>query len=139
MAAARATIAFVGLLVPVTGCLTEASGLDGTQWMLVEMGPEADLQAIDADSLITLWFIAGDDRVTGSLAWNTYYASYQADESNLTIGQPGGATLWCEPPEHMRLEHSYLDALRTARGYSLEEDRLVIYCDVIQLVYERIN
>ena len=139
MAAARATIAFVGLLVPTTGCLPEASGLDGTQWMLVEMGPEADLQAIDADSLVTLSFIAGEDKVTGSLVCNTYYASYQVDESYLTIGQTDGTSLWCEPPEHMRLEHSYLDALRTARGFSLQEDRLVIYCDVIQLVYERIN
>lgn len=139
MATARVIVAFVVLLVPVTGCVPEPSGLEGTEWLLVEMGPETGLQAIGADSEITLTFIAGEHKVMGSLVCNMYYASYQVDGSNLTIGQPGGTNLWCEPPEHMQLEHNYLDALRTARDYSLREDRLVIYCDVIQLAYERIN
>lgn len=139
MAVARAITAIVVLLAPLTGCVSSSGGLDGTEWLLVEMGPGTDVQELDADSAITLEFIAGEDKVTGSLVCNMYYASYQANKSDLSIGQQGGTSLWCEPPEHTQLEHSYLDALRTARAYSLQGNKLVVYCDVIQLVFERIQ
>jgi len=137
MSVARTAIAFTALLVPLSGCTSDRNPLDGTEWVLVEMGTDGDLHAVPADKEITLEFVSGEDTVTGSLVRNIYYASYQADGSQLTIGQPGGAEMWCEPPEYMELEHNYLDALRKAEWYVVEEDRLTIDCGVILLVYER--
>ena len=137
MSVARTAIAVAAFLVPLSGCTCDSNPLDGTEWVLVEMGTAEDLRAVPADKEITLEFVSGEDTITGSLVCNIYYASYEADGSQLTIGQAGGTEMWCEPPEYMELEHSYLDALRKAAWYVVEENRLTIDCGVILLVYER--
>jgi len=135
MAVARMIVALVVLPCLLVGCATDGNQLDGTEWVLVEMGPPEYPNPIPPDKEVTLEFVSGENRITGSLVNNAYSVVYEADESRLTVGQPG--ELWSEPPEHMQLEHGYLDALRKAEWYVVDGDRLTIDCGVTLLVYAR--
>jgi len=65
-----------------------------------------------ADTLTTATFDSTKGQVTGSAGCNTYFGSYDANKSKLTIGVIAATEMYCLEPEGvMDQEQEYLKIL----------------------------
>jgi heat shock protein HslJ len=104
----------------------EVTELEGARWTLVSYVNAAG-ETVEAmpDRLPTAEFSA-DGRVSGHAGCNSYFASYTAENGNLTIGQAGSTLMACEPPEAMQQEADFLAALQSAATYAIADGLLTI-------------
>jgi heat shock protein HslJ len=69
-----------------------------------------------------------DGRVQGSAGCNTYFADYQVEGEQLTIGNPGSTKMMCSEPEGvMEQEALFLQALGNAVKYEIREQTLTVF------------
>jgi heat shock protein HslJ len=62
-----------------------------------------------------------DGQLTGNSGCNSYFAEYEADGDNISIGTSGATEMACIEPEGvMEQEQQYLAALETAAAYKTE-------------------
>ena len=62
-----------------------------------------------------------DGQLTGRAGCNDYFASYETDGDQITIGLPGVTQKFCSEPEGiMEQEQAYLAALQTAATYNIQ-------------------
>lgn len=106
--------------VPITG------GLEETSWNLSSyLYREGVLVEILENTEITTYF--QDGQLTGNAGCNNYFASYQVDGSNLTIGPLASTEMFCmDPPAVMDQESTYLAVLETAASYQLDNNQLMV-------------
>ncbi|MCJ7661058.1 MAG: META domain-containing protein, partial [Anaerolineales bacterium] len=61
-----------------------------------------------------------DGQLTGNASCNNYFASYETEDDNITIGPAGSTRMACPEPEGiMEQEQQYLAALETAATYKI--------------------
>lgn len=123
----RVLVVSTGLAVAgftLAGCdaLGNRASLDGTAWRLVAW-PESALDP--QDFTITAEF--EDGRVGGTSAVNSYSGEYRTGSGgSFSVGEIV-QTLMAGPEEDMRAEAAYLERLRTAGSYRLDDTRLTLY------------
>ncbi len=99
--------------------------LSGTRWEVVNYnnGRGALVTLLDA-SRIALDF-GTDGQASGNAGCNNFFASYQVNGNNITVGQPASTSLFCAEPEGvMEQEAEFLDALQTAATFRIDGDTL---------------
>ncbi|NYT21650.1 MAG: META domain-containing protein, partial [Methanomicrobiales archaeon] len=97
---------------PLTGSWKLISYRDGAAWRTPVPGTE-----------ITAVF--GDDgRLSGSAGCNRYFTSYNATNTDLTVGPVGSTEMYCAGA--MDQESAYLQLLATASAFMVEEEILTI-------------
>jgi heat shock protein HslJ len=94
--------------------------LTGSEWTLIEYGPEGALVELPAGVQVILRFEGGE--IGGVAACNSYFGGYQVDGETLKIGPIGMTEMWCEGL--MELESTYLAMLGTAERFRLSADEL---------------
>lgn len=102
-----------------------ANSLSGTRWDVINYnnGRQAVITLIGGTS-INMNFGA-DGQVTGSSGCNSYFAFYQVNGSNITVGQPGSTSLFCaEPGGVMDQEAEFLAALQSANTFTINGNSL---------------
>lgn len=95
-------------------------GLSGTSWNVISYnnGKEAVVSVI-IDTEITANF-GEDGQLAGNAGCNEYFASYETEGENITIGPTGSTRKACQEPEGiMEQEAQYLTALETAATYKI--------------------
>jgi heat shock protein HslJ len=114
------SIVLLALAVLLAGCGSGgSSALRGTEWVLVLLAGQAPL----AGTTTSVEF-AGD-QVSGSAGCNTYFGTWQASSSELTISDLANTEMWCADPEGvMDQEQAFLATLRSVAGYRLAGERL---------------
>jgi heat shock protein HslJ len=94
------------------------SGLEGTNWILTNTLPEAQITALFENG-----------KVSGSAGCNTYFGSYttsqSASKNTIEFGPLGTTRMMC-PEEVMDQEQLYLSALDLATEYQVEENVLTL-------------
>ena len=103
------------------------NSLSGTRWDVVNYnnGRQAVSTLVDGTS-INMNF-GTDGQVTGTAGCNNYFAFYQVNGSNLTIGQPGSTSRFCVEPEGvMDQESAFLAALHSAATFNINGNMLEI-------------
>ncbi len=132
------------LLLAIVACSPSGSGgdvepdveagavLDGTSWVLNELGPEDALTAVLPDTTITLNF--ADDGINGSAGCNSYFGEASQSGSSLTFGAIGSTRMACPEPI-MQQENAYLAALGTVSSFTLEGDQLTLDYEDGRLVF----
>jgi heat shock protein HslJ len=105
---------------------SEMGSLENRSWALESyLNLEGVLTERLENSEITADF--QDGQLIGNAGCNNYFASYQVDGSNLTIGSLASTEMYCmDPPALMDQEITYLAVLESAMSYQLVEDRLII-------------
>jgi len=107
-----------------TGTLSLAD-LEGTEWLLVELGRE---QAVPEEPPITLRFER--ERASGTAGCNSYFAGVtEVVPGHIAFNGMGATRMACPEPV-MDLERSYLKTLAGTTHYSFLGGRLVLGCDV---------
>ncbi|AZB73355.1 META domain-containing protein [Synechococcus elongatus] len=109
--------------VPPMLALTE------TAWVLQQYNNgKGALTTPIAGSMVTaqFQFDAENQRLSGSASCNRYFASYQVQQQQLTIGSIGSTRKACAP-DQMQQEQSFLQLLKATRSYQIEGDRLQLY------------
>lgn len=100
--------------------------LVGTRWVLVSyVNAAGETVEAMADREVTAEFSA-DGRVAGNATCNQYFAGYEVDGDQLTVGQAGSTMMACDPPEAMQQEADYLAALQSAAAHAIAGDQLTI-------------
>jgi heat shock protein HslJ len=100
--------------------------IENIDWTLVSYGsqnnPTVVLSATPKD--ITAKFSGGS--ITGSAGCNSYMGSYQIVGNSLTIAINSLTMMFCNPPEVMNQENTFISALKTAQSYQLIGNKLKI-------------
>jgi heat shock protein HslJ len=105
----------------------ESQMLAGTHWEVTAYnnGNQAVVSVLGGTHLSARF--SDDGQVTGSAGCNQYFAYFQVDAGNITIGLPGATRRFCaEPKGTMDQELAYLTALSSAKTFRLEGDRLTL-------------
>ncbi|NYT07352.1 MAG: META domain-containing protein, partial [Methanomicrobiales archaeon] len=97
---------------PLTGSWKLISYRDGAAWRTPVPGTE--ITAVFGD----------DDRLSGSAGCNRYFTSYNATNTDLTVGPVGSTKMYCAGA--MDQESAYLQLLATASAFMVEEEILTI-------------
>ena len=116
---------FRGECAPGAGDADESLiSLEGSLWTLDSyLDSQGDLADVLLDTEVTLEFEAG--QIAGSSGCNSYFAPYEVEGSNLTIGQIGSTLMACEPAV-MEQEAQVLAALQSAATYQIADGSLQI-------------
>ncbi|MGD8491109.1 MAG: META domain-containing protein [Anaerolineae bacterium] len=115
-------IVVMGLAVLLVGCGSspaDSSALQETRWALVTLGGDALLPGTAPSAEFSA------DQISGSAGCNTYFGTYDASGSEMTIGDVAHTEMWCVEPEGvMDQEQAFLAALASVTGYRLAGGRL---------------
>jgi uncharacterized lipoprotein YbaY len=103
----------------------QSAELAGTSWTATGVNNgQAAVVSLIAGTEITANF-GTDGKLTGSAGCNSYTATYQIEDSNISIGPAAATRKLCSQPEDvMAQETQYLAALVTAATYQLRGDKL---------------
>lgn len=103
--------------------------LSGTSWQLVSLNGNAPIDG----SEISLSFSAAE--INGNAGCNQYFGIAAVDGSRLYTGMMGTTLMACDEDIDQQ-ELSYLEALRFAQSYSLDDGQLSIETRSGELVFE---
>ncbi len=92
--------------------------LAGSEWVLVEYGPEGDLVAPLPQKDLTIAFV--DGAINGSAGCNGYGGEYLVDGNSIEFGPIAGTMMWCEDLSEQ--ESAYLAILGEVETFLLAED-----------------
>ncbi|MBI1281613.1 MAG: META domain-containing protein [Anaerolineaceae bacterium] len=98
-------------------------GLTNNNWVLASYGSDEAPIPVLPEAPISLTFT--QDGISGSSGCNTYFGQFQYDIDKLTFSGIGSTLVAC-PDTTMAQENAYLDALRTATSYSINNGVLRI-------------
>ena len=134
------TIVAVVALLAGAACVTQTPAkppLENTTWVLGSYGEQGNLQPVIEGVKVTAEFDSTEGRVTGSAGCNSYFADYEAKDTDLSISALFWTERGCVGPEGvMEQEQKYLAALGAAESYEIKDDQLrVFYADGGVLVF----
>jgi heat shock protein HslJ len=117
----------------------QEASLEDTVWVLQSYGEPGNLKDIITDTEITVEFVSSEGTVKGSAGCNSYFGSYEVEDSQLSIPGPIGATeMYCAEPEGvMDQEQEYLATFQSAESYEINDDELRINCGNQVLIFQR--
>jgi len=125
-----------GACAPSAPVSTPAEGLEDTKWMLEGYGEQGELQAVLEGTEITATFESAESRVHGSAGCNGYFADYEISDNRLSIPMVASTEMYCLEPEGvMQQENQYLQALKAAESYQIQDGKLRIICGAQILVF----
>jgi heat shock protein HslJ len=112
---------------------SSGSDLDGTSWLLVQIGGE---ELASGSPEATLEFDLGERRVAGSAGCNRYFGGIiEGPEGGvLRVGPVGATRMHCPPPQ-MELEHRFLTSLGAVARWERMEGRLHLSGDEGELLF----
>lgn len=110
--------------------------LEDTLWKLESHGETENLKDVLEDTEITATFNSDEGQVTGSAGCNSYFGSYEAEDANLSIPGPIGATEMSCGEQKDTQEREYLSILQAAESYEIEDGKLTINCGNQVLIFE---
>lgn len=124
MLTALAVVAFTACDVP-----NGPSDLENKTWVLESYGRQDSPQGVLDETEITAVFDGAEGEVSGSAGCNSYFGSYEASGSELSILALGYTEMYCVTPEGvMDQEQQYLTALTGAESYQVRDGQLHITC-----------
>jgi heat shock protein HslJ len=95
--------------------------LEGTSWQVMSYNNgKGGVTSLIIGTEISANF-GEDGQLTGNSGCNSYFAEYEADGDNISIGTAAATEMACIEPEGvMEQEQQYLAALETAAAYKIE-------------------
>ena len=123
------------LTPPATGTLVT---LEDTVWVLQSYGELGNSKDILTDTEITAEFVSSEATVRGTAGCNSYFGSYEVEDSQLLIPGPIGSTeMYCMEPEGiMEQEQQYLTILQSADSYEINGNEFRVNCGSQVLVFK---
>jgi putative lipoprotein len=103
-----------------------AAALEDTMWTLMSYGESGSLQAVLADTEITVEFVSAEGSVRGSSGCNSYGGGYEIDQDKLLLPGPLMGTAMACPEPIMKQEMEYLKALQEAQSFQIQDRQLTI-------------
>jgi heat shock protein HslJ len=97
--------------------------LAGTTWTLDSIYTVDAISSVTAGTIITAVFDE-NGRLTGSAGCNHYFASYNVTGISMSIGPAGSTKMYCNGPDVMLQETTYLASLSRAAAFTIIGDRL---------------
>jgi heat shock protein HslJ len=97
-----------------------SQSLEGSSWEVIGYNNgKGGVVSVIIGTEITADF-GEDSQLTGNASCNNYFASYETEEDNISIGPAGSTMMACPEPEGiMEQEQQYLAALETAATYKI--------------------
>lgn len=122
------------LTIPLFACVgMNQSDLKGTAWALITYNDTIPI----ADAQPTIQF--EDGQVSGNASCNHYGGSYEIKGDRIHFGDLFNTEMACQAPEGvMEQEQKYLETLRSAQRFEMDDGVLRIYTDSgITLTFEK--
>ena len=113
----------------------EPYAAEQVEWLLQSWSDGEAMMDIPEGVETTLFLSGGD--VNGSAGCNSYFGSYDIDESSLSFGPMGVTAMICGEPAQS-VEDAYLPLLETTAGWSVDDEGMLSLTDAagtVVLVY----
>ena len=132
------TISVFILLAPSLDRCTSETPLEGTNWILSQLGDDSNPDDVIEGTEITALFQAREEQVSGSGGCNSYFASYEINDNEISIASIASTLMHCSSPEGIMAQESrYYSLLGSAISFEVSQNQLNINCSDNQiLVYE---
>lgn len=104
--------------------------LENTYWTLASA--RQNNKDIAGTENSTYHLVFGKDRLSGNAPCNSYFADYTSEGTSLSVSNLGATERMCD---QMEAENVYLGLLTKAASYSVLNDRLEIYAEDGQLIF----
>jgi len=122
-------IFLVLLAIGLVACKGGAVAFEDKEWVLESYGEPANVQSVIQGTEITANFDSTGHEVRGSAGCNSYFGDYEVVNSQLSIPALAYTEMACLEPEGvMDQEQQYLQSLRLAGSYEIEDSKLRITC-----------
>ena len=119
----------VFIVIGLAACSPQDSMLYDTEWFLRSYGEQNDLQVIIEDTEITATFNSAEGEVSGSAGCNTYFASYEVRDNELSLFEMAFTEMACVSPDGvMEQEQEFLTILAGAQSFQADDTTLTIFC-----------
>lgn len=112
------TLLILLIAIQMLSACSAVQGLSGRSWQLIELNG----QKLPAAVIITLTF--DDKTIEGSGGCNSYSASYERSDSNLTINDITSTLMYCE--DTSAYETDYFNALKSVEAFELTDKQLTL-------------
>jgi heat shock protein HslJ len=116
----------------VAGQSTTPSAPEGIEWTIESM----DAAPVTEDIVVTLSLV--DGAATGSAGCNSYFGTYELDDTSLTFPEPFGSTMMMCDEAAMAVETTYLPLLSETASWAIDDTGVLSLADidgVVQLEY----
>ena len=127
---AKLSIIFLVLLtIGLIACKGGAVAFEDKEWVLESYGEPGNMQPVIEGTEITANFDSAKHEVRGSASCNSYFGDYQVNNNQLSIPALAYTEMACLEPEGvMDQEQQYLQLLRLADSYEMEDNGFHIIC-----------
>lgn len=122
----------------LAGCREIGSPLEDFNWVLIRYGEPGSYKTPLPDTEITAFFNSEDKRVTGSGGCNGYGGTYEVDGLDLKITELAQTLISCGDEKDAQ-EKEFMDALRNAGRFEMDQGNLIIYSGQTRLVFRNTN
>lgn len=127
-------VALVVALPGMTAAQDEAIvPAEDVHWLLDSYDHDTNLLQVPEGVRVTLLLSGGE--ANGLAGCNSYFGSYEIDETSLSFGPLATTMMLCEAPAH-EVEEAYLALLAGVAGWSLDETTLQLTDESGQVVLE---
>lgn len=121
--AALPCAALLAACAPRMSTVPPSAPLEGTPWVLQSyLDPAGQTKNVLPETQVTANF--KDGKVNGSDGCNSYFASYELNGDQITIGQAGSTLMACSPEAIMTQAADFQAALASASSFKIEGERL---------------
>ena len=117
------------LAIGLVACKGGTVAFEDKEWVLESYGEPGNVQSVIEGTEITATFDSAEHEVIGSAGCNSYFGDYEVNNNQLSIPVLANTEIACLEPEGvMDQEQQYLQALRLAESYDIEDGKLHITC-----------
>jgi len=126
----KLSIIFLVLLtIGLIACKGGVVAFEDKEWVLESYGEPGDMQPVIEGTEITATFDSETHEVRGSAGCNSYFGDYEVSSKQLSIPALAYTEMACLEPEGvMDQEQQYLQLLRLADSYEMEDNGFHIIC-----------
>ena len=108
------------------GSVSQASGLVGPRWRLVELEGEPSIGGGGAREPHLIFSTDSADRVGGATGCNSMGGTYEADATTIRFSKLFSTKMACVEEDRMRQEARFVKALESADRYAISGDTLAL-------------
>ena len=119
----------------LSACASSAPPFEDITWVMESYGEPGNLETALPDVEVTLYFDSKEGKFTGYTGINTYFGTYQLNDSEISFPEGVALTQLKGNEQVQQQEGEYVGMLSAADSLEIVDGKLHIICDGELIIY----